>query len=462
MLKKRIIASTLSLLLLSPLAQISNTLNVQATTETPVKSITRVQGTNRFKTSVEIAKKVFSDDITLDNVVLTSGYDFPDGLSGSTLAKKLNAPILMAGNLSDSQDALNYIYAHLKQNGNVYILGGIGVVSKDTEDTLNNKGYIVTRLSGKDRIETNDSIVNFLGTPTETPVFIASANSFPDALSVSSIAAINGYPILLTEVNSLSSSIKDDLSKIKPSTVYIVGGTGVVSSDVESSIKTLLPSSSVQRISGANRFETSMDVFTTFSSSLNTANVVLSSGLDFPDALCGSQLAAKLNASIVLADENNLDTQQVEYNIKGITNFYILGGTSAVSDNVEEAINSNENEEMANIRNVLTTFYTGLNQKDINKAMSVIHEYNPYYDSMKQAIQNSFNKDNSDNISEIYTDESFTIVSITDSVAIINYIEKRISTNNNTGLTDSQTYNIHATLYKINGKWYIDDLNQIE
>ncbi|MDP4178592.1 MAG: cell wall-binding repeat-containing protein [Bacillota bacterium] len=443
MLKKRIIASTLSLLLLSSLVQISNAASVQA--ETPIKNITRVQGVNRFKTSIAIADKVVSGT-TLDNVILTSGYDFPDGLSGSTLAKKLNAPILMAGNLSDSQDTLDYIYSHLKEKGNVYILGGIGAVSKDTEDTLKNKGYIVTRLAGQDRIETNNSITESLNAPEGTPVFIANAYSFPDALSVSSIAAINGYPILLTAANSLPSSIEDELSVIKPSIVYIVGGTGVVSSDVENSINTKLPSASIQRISGANRYETSMNVFTTFK--LDTTNVVLASGKDFPDALCGSQLAAKLNASIVLADENNLDTQQVNYTNKGITNFYILGGTGAVSSEAEEAINFDKDTEIANIQNVINTFIDGLNQKDINKVMSIMDTTDPliYNSEKKLIIQYGFNSN------FIFAVDPVNVISITHNTAIVTFTESETTTDH----SNDQYFTNTAVLKKINGKWYMN------
>ncbi|MDP4178386.1 MAG: cell wall-binding repeat-containing protein [Bacillota bacterium] len=449
MLKKRIIASTLSLLLLSPLAQISNLPSVQAATSS--KNIIRVQGTNRFKTSIAIADKVVSD-ATLDNVVLTSGYDFPDGLSGSTLAKKLNAPILMAGNLSDSQDALNYIYAHLKQNGNVYILGGTGAVSKDTEETLKNKGYIVTRLAGQDRIGTNTSITESLNTPEGTPVFIANAYSFPDALSVSSIAAINGYPILLTSTNTISSSIKDDLSKIKPSTVYIVGGTGVVSSDVENSIKALLPSSSIQRISGANRFETSMNVFTKFN--LDTTNVVLASGLDFPDALSGSQLAAKLNASIVLADENNLDAQQVNYTNKGITDFYILGGTGAVSGGAEETINFDKDVEKANITSLLNTYSNAISQENIDLLMSTIYKNSSAYDQMKSFYEQHFAMEDEGNFKVTLSIESFDFNSFTHNIADINVSEKAVRINND-GSTISKTGTERLLLVKDNGKWYV-------
>ncbi|MDP4177725.1 MAG: cell wall-binding repeat-containing protein [Bacillota bacterium] len=331
------ISLVLSIVLFFSLIQISYS-NVQAVENNNGKSITRLQGTTRFKTSIAIADTIDSSNQPLDNVVLTSGYNFPDGLSGGILAKKLNAPLLMAGNLSDSQDALNFIFSHLKQNGNVYILGGTSAIGQDTQNALTDKGYKVYRICGKDRIETNNSIVDNLNLEEGTPVFIASAYGFADALSASSISSIYGYPILLSGNDNLPELTFNQLSKIKPSSVYIVGGTGVISSNIENALKSYLPSANIIRLSGINRFETSLDVFDYFS--LNTKNIILSSGKDFPDALCGSQLAAKLNAFLVLADENNLSEQQKDYDKKGIKNFYILGGSGALNNNVETTINS--------------------------------------------------------------------------------------------------------------------------
>ncbi|WP_407647174.1 cell wall-binding repeat-containing protein [Clostridium aromativorans] len=39
---------------------------------------------------------------TLNNVVISCGYGFADALAGSTLAKKLDCPILLIGSLQDS------------------------------------------------------------------------------------------------------------------------------------------------------------------------------------------------------------------------------------------------------------------------------------------------------------------------------------------------------------------------
>ncbi|MDP4179174.1 MAG: cell wall-binding repeat-containing protein [Bacillota bacterium] len=453
MLKKRNFLLTLSLSIVTLISSSTYLPIVQAADNSTAKKIYRLQGANRFQTSTAIAKQV-NDSTTLENVVLTSGYDFPDGLSGSTLAKQLNAPLLMAGNLSDSQEAFSYISTHLKQNGNVYILGGTSAVGQDTEDALKLKGYTVNRIWGKDRIGTNCSVIDNLNVQEGTPVFIANAYGFADALSASSVASINGYPILLTDSASMSSSITEKLSKIKPSAVYIAGGTGVVSNSIEDSIKTLLPSSTVKRLSGNNRYDTSMAIFNFFN--LNTNNIILASGKDFPDALCGSQLAASLNCSMVLADENNLYAQQSQYYKKSIQNFYLLGGTGAISTNVDSAINFDELAEISQIKAAYTSLDQSIVTKDISKLLPLVDPNSAFYAAAQNYI--SLLNSNTGNTITSCTSDSFDFTFTDSTNASVGSVENIVYVNNKTSQITTKKLSLVTNIKKIDGKWYIENI----
>lgn len=444
------ISFALSFILSITLAQAFSVRDVRAITNTYTKNILRIQGLDRFKTSRAIAEEITSTAI-LENIVIASGYDFPDGLSGSTLSKKLNAPLLMAGNLSDSKEAIDYISTHLIKNGNVYILGGTGVVSKDTEDILINKGFNVKRVFGQDRFETNNSIINSIAPLEGTPVFISNAYGFADALSASSIAAIKGYPLLLTQTNEIPNIIKNQLSKIKPSKVYIVGGTGVITSTVETQIKELLPLAEIIRLAGVNRYETSMNLYKHFN--LDSKNILLVSGRDFPDALCGSQLAAKLNTSMVLCDEDNLDSQQGEFNKKNIENFYLLGGTGALTSDVEQSISFNREAEIANIKALFSTAAQAVRLKDINQYMSVIDKTSPAYDITKEVYIDLFQYCNEYDLDIIPRFDSFDFTSINYKEAVVKVIETDAITNNYEKTTEYVTATTTSNLKKINGQW---------
>ncbi|KGK89598.1 cell wall-binding repeat-containing protein, partial [Clostridium sp. HMP27] len=88
---KRVSRLMITTILAVAVAQGFNPISVQAETVEGTNNVKRVQGLDRFKTSRAIAEEIGFGE--LENVVITSGFGFADGLSASTLAKKLNAPL---------------------------------------------------------------------------------------------------------------------------------------------------------------------------------------------------------------------------------------------------------------------------------------------------------------------------------------------------------------------------------
>lgn len=260
----------------------------------------RISGVDRYQTAKAISQE-FNGGIC-NNVILASGITFPDALAASVLSKKLNAPIILADvSVSGSAQAMEYIYTHVQSGGTIYIIGGTAVVGTDMEATLKAKGYInIVRLAGQSPYDTDMAVVNEVNVPQGTPVFIASGENFPDALSVSSFAGSKQYPILLVGTNVLPEKTNAYLVSNKPSTVYIAGGTSVVSQAVENQIKEATPNATIKRLAGNDRYDTAGVVVKEFASTPNT--IYLANGLNFPDALAGSALAARTGEPILLVD----------------------------------------------------------------------------------------------------------------------------------------------------------------
>ncbi|WP_088189611.1 cell wall-binding repeat-containing protein [Desulfosporosinus sp. FKA] len=260
----------------------------------------RYSGQDRFQTSTAIAQKELRGQ-QMQNVVLASAYSFPDALSASTLATKLNASIILVGSdVNDSQDSLNFVKNHLKAGGNVTIIGGVGVINEKVEQWLHKAGYHVRRMGGFDRFATNSIIVNNLNVSPGTPVIVASGNEFPDALGVASLAASKGWPILLSSPTKLPDNVKDFISKDQPSNIYIVGGKAVINGSLQTTLQSLVPNAQIQRFGGQDRFETLSQILTKFYP--NPTQIYLANGYDYADALSGSTLAAQNNAPILLID----------------------------------------------------------------------------------------------------------------------------------------------------------------
>ena len=305
-------------------------------------SYTRIAGQDRFDTAKAIAME--GDTIGLKDVIIVSGNNFPDALSVSVLAKKLNAPILLVDStVAHSSAALTFISDKLSKTGTIHIIGGTGIISDAFKTELNRLGfYNIDRIGGYDRYDTNTLIAQELVASKNTPIVIASGESFPDAISISSIASSYGYPILLTAKDSLPQGTKSYISSVQPSKVYIVGGTGVVSDAVQTSINALT-SATITRLAGTDRFDTSEKILSEFS--LTPKTVYIASGIDFPDALAGSTLASVTGDPIVLVDPSIAGVPpaimkylQTLYSTGVGPNIVAFGGTGVIPDIVLDSV----------------------------------------------------------------------------------------------------------------------------
>ncbi|AFM42966.1 RCC1 domain-containing protein, alpha-tubulin suppressor [Desulfosporosinus acidiphilus SJ4] len=352
----RIRAFSLTLMVMIILSGAVVPVSAQTISEPYVSS--RLAGQDQYQTSVVVAEAY--NNSTCDNVILASGNDFPDALSASILSKKLQAPILLVGTTATaSNEDFNYISAHVANTGTVYIIGGTSIIGTDFETKLTSMGYSnIKRFGGTDRYDTNMLIVNDVNVPQGTPVFIASGENFPDALSVSSFSGSKQYPTLLVGANYFPDKTKSYITKDNPSEVYITGGTSVVSQDMENQIKSLVPGATVTRLAGDDCFGTNATVLNQFSVTPQT--VYLANGNNFPDALAGSALAAKTGDPILLVNNQVLT---IPYAIQSYLqklhdsgihpNVQSLGGRTVVPDilirEVENTLDGKSPTDFTNI-----------------------------------------------------------------------------------------------------------------
>lgn len=90
------------------------------------------------------------------------------------------------------------------------------------------------------------------------------------------------------------------------------------------------------RTFGGTRFETAIAMSQTFESS---EYVVLATGRSYPDALAGVPLAYALNAPILLTERESIpEDVAAEIERLGATKAIVLGGTSAVSENIVDQL----------------------------------------------------------------------------------------------------------------------------
>ena len=93
----------------------------------------------------------------------------------------------------------------------------------------------------------------------------------------------------------------------------------------------------VQRLSGADRFATSVEIGDVLFEEAKEA--IIANGLNFADALAAAPYAAKINAPILLVNGNfmSLDTESYLMT-SGIRQFTIVGGEKAVGKSVKDSL----------------------------------------------------------------------------------------------------------------------------
>ena len=186
------------------------------------------------------------------------------------------------------------------------------------------------RVSGDDRYATAVAISQRAFPVSAPVVYIASGATFPDALGAGPAASVQGGPLLLTSPDTLPSIVRDEVERLAPSTIVVVGGEAAVSTAVAVQLTAIQPH--LVRLGGADRYATSrLIVDYAFD---HASEVYVATGRDFPDALGASAAAAHTGSPVVLVDglAESLDAD-TDALIRELNPSYLLiaGGLGAIA-----------------------------------------------------------------------------------------------------------------------------------
>ena len=205
------------------------------------------------------------------------------------------------------------------------------------------------RVYGKNRFETSQKIAKKIKEENSNATFqniiIASGADFADALSASYLAKVKNAPILLVASKNkdvLSSTI-DYVKKnaVAKANVYIIGGPTIVPESLATDLKTA--GYTVNRLAGANRYETNIAVLK--EAGVKKEELLIASGADYADALSASSVGKPI--LLVAGKSKGLTPNQKTYlnslksaDSSALSKAYIIGGTGAVSAEIEAQIKS--------------------------------------------------------------------------------------------------------------------------
>ena len=296
-------------------------------------SVTRISGSDRYDTSVNISEYMKTYMKPYKNIVVASGEIFPDAISAGILSCHLESPLLLVKRNTIPEVVENNI-REMKNLNYTAVVGGESTITRNVENNLSKYSKKKIRIAGKDRYITSqlsesslDTILNgYPGTASDI-VDVYNGNNYSDALAAT--------PFMYN--NYRKGEDKLALIAIRPN-----GNTSELIRMVFGGENSVNKYKEKYRFAGQDRYKTAVEIAKAYKNLLkmDIDTIVLASGEDYPDALCAGPLASSKNAAILLTNSKTLNEDTREY-IKSntnIKNIIIVGGEKSISSSVEDEL----------------------------------------------------------------------------------------------------------------------------
>jgi len=213
---------------------VSESVAVQLSTHAPTY---RLAGANRYATAVAVSS---GWPAGVPNVFIATGANFPDALAGVPASGALGGgPLLLTAQTSLPPETAAELMR--LDPARVVILGSSGVISDAVASQISAAaGAPVLRLAGANRFATAATVSAYAFPAAET-AFVANGLDFPDALAGGPSGGAFGGPLLLSTATSAQPPTMQELQRLQPARIFILGGPSVVPDAVINQIDALFP-----------------------------------------------------------------------------------------------------------------------------------------------------------------------------------------------------------------------------
>ena len=336
---------------------------VQRTLSRTAAPVDKLIGDNRYKTAIKVSQAGWSK---ADTVVVVNRYATTEGVIATPLATTYNAPILLTNNNSTP----DYVINELKRLNvkNIIVVGNESQVGSGAINALKKSGASISRIGGNNITEISLNIAKAIDEKHDVnKVYVANgSNGQIDALTIAAKAGEDKQPIILTEKNSINSSVYNWLKSESLSDAYVIGGENVVSKDVLNKIDGIVSADvSKNRVYGSDRHETNAAVINKFYHDKNLNALFVAKSNELVDAMTTGPLAATKKSPILINPTNYVSARHTELlNTYKTEKVYQVGGgmTDKVITSISNSVskhNSNTNTNSGNNTVVLDAGHGG-------------------------------------------------------------------------------------------------------
>jgi putative cell wall-binding protein len=305
-------------------------------------STTRIAGSDRFATAVEISRQT---PATGDVVYLANGLKFPDALAAGPVVAAEGGHLL----LTPPNQLHPAVAERIRELAprEIVVVGSAASVSDAVAQAAlaaaqadgDESEEILTRVGGENRVETSLLLLDRLRESGAVhSVWIASGANFPDALVAASVAGRDRGAVVLDHHGPTPQASRAWLDRVGPALaglrVNIAGGAPSVSGADQDGLRSY--AAEIQRYAGSDRYQTALLINQQFPASSTEPVMLLATGQNFPDALAGAVHAALRDVPMLLTPNACHATitpkLQAEADRLGITTIVGLGSSATISD----------------------------------------------------------------------------------------------------------------------------------
>nr|WP_314277104.1 cell wall-binding repeat-containing protein [uncultured Peptostreptococcus sp.] len=269
-------------------------------------ALERLSGKDRFSTAAEISRKINPENRT---VVMANARSYVDALSGGSLASASKGRILLVEKdiiPGQTMDELTSI-----RPNRIYILGGYSSISLKVEDDLKARGYEIIRISGQNRYETSENIVEEIKNRYGIDGLCLVSNQM-DAISACAYCG-GKNPILLIDKSLANNHINLKYGNVN---MFAIGGKDSISQDLYDRLGLKY------RIAGRDRYDTAIQI----SRLISGDKLYVASGQNIVDALSLGPLAFEDRAGIILSKKYGVDISYKAYINSKYKDIKLVGG----------------------------------------------------------------------------------------------------------------------------------------
>ena len=313
-------------------------------------------GQNIVATQPVKGEHYYINSITLNDGTVIEGTDVAKYATFEWTATKANGTVVYTESQKNKRNNLsrffdvrtdNY-YDGCTINAVVSAKKGSGVFDTAVWGADSEALAVQERLAGANRYETAMEVADQMKDSNGFEnIFVATGETYADALSATALANELDAPILLVNqyYEEVVKAYIDANAADYDATVYIIGGTGAVSADFEDSLKRY--NVDVERLAGANRYDTNLAILRAYNEETEVnwtegmRHMLVASGQDYADALSASAtgLPILLVGDVLTPAQRDFLRNELVAEFSGVTNYAvkdytIIGGTAAVSRNV--------------------------------------------------------------------------------------------------------------------------------